>query len=769
MARFDTHGRSGRGGRFGSTYPARPKWLSTPTPKLIHKAPNLSSNPFSLLQQQYTDGPGFIDQTSSPPNPTIPNPPSNANANGWKTFINNSHKSRKKTLNKINLSVNYNELHRQSIKNKQATSTSPTNPPYSHFRETDSTSQKTLQPMSEPSAEISPSSLSLVLTMPTDPPAVPVSPDHMEIHSNALSSMDVDPPLPSTPERGRRDKKHRQSTLETDTTPSKKRCESLAPSENSNMDMDTSDTSTADDSLKTDDQPNKSTYIRINSVSSDASICTMSNENLLRELVSVSSKVGAALTFDSIKTLPKPALIQRALSFRNKLKENRKAKQFRITSTTTVKEIRSLSESKAKTAYIVSLRTRSMPVNKSELDQLIPDIILKHLLAYHAQLIQAPTLAKSPAPPPSDSPPNENDSPMTGKNPSTSSDAPQDESTGIHKYTSTVTDDQTSKNAAPPISRPPNQIKTQSQRFISIRTKWYRDYFNKPHVELVKNIVQIVREEDPEMHLIPSKCDSQLQIYHENAITPDNIYDYVWNNTVHEKMKTFTLQFIIKTRIKSISSKIIDFMAKTKNYGKVDHLHSDKIACIGFFHNFHPEHHHRERMRQFCIKFIKDSVETDVELAIFPRQISAGKGLAKTVTRAVMVEVSEDHAQLVTTALMKCPFIPYTEVKFIPFTKYDDSYTPMLCKIIDAHHKYLQDVEIIRIPKMLIDHEKMEWKTSTYSTIRDLILSCNGTDAAFLHDVDVGSNSSVNIIYFIGQEGNCPLFLVDYNNYYVII
>ena len=200
-------------------------------------------------------------------------------------------------------------------------------------------------------------------------------------------------------------------------------------------------------------------------------------------------------------------------------------------------------------------------------------------------------------------------------------------------------------------------------------------------------------------------------------------------------------------------------MATTKNYGKVDHLHSDKIACVGFFHNFHPEHHHRERLRQFCVDYIQKHNNTVVELSIFPRQISAGRGLAKTTTRAVVCEVSEDHAQLVTTALMQCKFDAYTDVKFIPFTKFDESYTKMLCKIIDAHRKYLQDVETIRIPRMQLEHDSMEWKTEKYSSVRDLILSCNGTDPVFLHDVDIGSNNSVNVICYINQEEKLPPFL----------
>ena len=58
------------------------------------------------------------------------------------------------------------------------------------------------------------------------------------------------------------------------------------------------------------------------------------------------------------------------------------------------------------------------------------------------------------------------------------------------------------------------------------------------------------------MHLIPSVTNSQLKIYHEDAINPDIVYDYLWNkSTDNEKMKSFTLQFMIKTNTKSISKK----------------------------------------------------------------------------------------------------------------------------------------------------------------------------------------------------------------------
>ena len=132
------------------------------------------------------------------------------------------------------------------------------------------------------------------------------------------------------------------------------------------------------------------------------------------------------------------------------------------------------------------------------------------------------------------------------------------------------------------------------------------------------------------MYLVPSAKDSQLKIFHEDSLHTDNIYDYIWNNQTNDKtMQQFTLQFYIKVGTKVISTKIIDYMAKTKNYGKVDHLHSEKIACIGFFHYFHPEHHHRERLRQHCVEHIKKIVILMSNLQYFHVKFRQAKVLQK--------------------------------------------------------------------------------------------------------------------------------------------
>ena len=182
-------------------------------------------------------------------------------------------------------------------------------PSSSYFQDRETLSHKTLQVPSEPSAKTAPASPYRDPTMPTDSPPTESSPTHMDIDSTPLS----------TPDRSRRDKKSRQSTLEPNTTPSKKRCENPSSLSDSDVEMDAPAETQPTETSPSDSNTTKTKkYLRLSSACSDDTIISMSTENLIKEIVNVSSKVGKSLTFDSIKTLPKPVLIQRALDFRKK-------------------------------------------------------------------------------------------------------------------------------------------------------------------------------------------------------------------------------------------------------------------------------------------------------------------------------------------------------------------------------------------------------------------------------------------------------------------
>ena len=154
MARFESLGRGGRGGRNSDYYYRKPKYLQNPPPLLKHKAPDLTSNPYYSLQNQYRDESAFIQQspesnkTTNTPNQT------NSNGDGWKTFFNHRKSLRKKPINKSNLNVTYNELQRLSTSPAITATPHFTNNFMSQSHNTESPSQNTLQSTSEPSSKI---------------------------------------------------------------------------------------------------------------------------------------------------------------------------------------------------------------------------------------------------------------------------------------------------------------------------------------------------------------------------------------------------------------------------------------------------------------------------------------------------------------------------------------------------------------------------------------------------------------------------------------
>ena len=73
---------------------------------------------------------------------------------------------------------------------------------------------------------------------------------------------------------------------------------------------------------------------------------------------------------------------------------------------------------------------------------------------------------------------------------------------------------------------------------------------------------------------------------------------------------------------------------------------------------------------------------------------------------------------------MRCPFDDYSNVTYMPFTKYDDKYNDKMRGVIAHHKKIKGSLEIIRIPRFNQTHPNMEL-TGDFSSIRDIILSFN--------------------------------------------
>ena len=99
-------------------------------------------------------------------------------------------------------------------------------------------------------------------------------------------------------------------------------------------------------------------------------------------------------------------------------------------------------------AYLASLRARSLPVDKSAIDKLSPSDIKNQLTIYRDSLIHNNNNAKS-TDPPGDTPTDENphDPPLPSA--STSTTAKSDKVNDIYNYTSTVKDTSSAGSSIP--------------------------------------------------------------------------------------------------------------------------------------------------------------------------------------------------------------------------------------------------------------------------------------------------------------------------------
>ena len=349
MVKLGPAGRGGRGGRNTSHYYDNPKYLSNPPTKLPFKAPDLSSNPYYFLQKQYNDGPTSITSSLSQSNPTTPSPQENANANGWKFFLNHRRSLRKKASNKLNLSFTYNKLQRLSLMQTQTDPNSTNKIIDLSSHNPRDLSQNMLQATSEPTSEkkhpqlISPS-LSPVIDMTANETTTiisnmdePMSPpdsllddpiidanmtdvsDDNDVNVITQPNIAVDTPNPSedninhnpgisTPTKTRRSKKSKAKSSPPVTTPSKRGKSSTDTVPESptppipSAPADDGTTTTPDDDLS-----------------------NMTTASLLKEVFRMTKETGHAVSEDAFKNLAPSVLLSRAREYRASIAAKRSA------------------------------------------------------------------------------------------------------------------------------------------------------------------------------------------------------------------------------------------------------------------------------------------------------------------------------------------------------------------------------------------------------------------------------------------------------------
>ena len=137
----------------------------------------------------------------------------------------------------------------------------------------------------------------------------------------------------------------------------------------------------------------------------------------------------------------------------------------------------------------------------------------------------------------------------------------------------------------------------------------------------------------------------------------------------------------------------------------------------------------------------------DVKMNIYPRNYYVGGGVNSAKSYLVSVEVAPEVAQSVNNALMRCPFDGYTNVSYMPFTKYDDKYNEKMRGVITHHQTLKSALEVLHIPRFNHIHPNTEF-TGTFTTIHDVILSFNTAERQFVYDVDKGPGWSTWMISY---------------------
>jgi len=300
---------------------------------------------------------------------------------------------------------------------------------------------------------------------------------------------------------------------------------------------------------------------------------------------------------------------------------------------------------------------------------------------------------------------------------------------------------------------------------ITMRTAWFGQYYKLGMTACAKLFIQKILEVDQAARILPTNDNPDDIIVHENDFDGDNDNKWLRNSYYlhHEKGNSIHFTIRVKTikSFKWMNQVISLFMRTTGNIVNMDTINANKLVTIGFFANFHRGLHNKQRLKNYCTRFLKEKFNLNIQMNIYPRNWYAGGGVNPDKAFLISVEVDTKIAQTVSNALMRCPFEGYTNIQYMPFTKYDDDYTERMRGVI-AHHKVAQNsLEVLRVPKFNHLHPKTEFITNEFSTIRDLLLSFNTPERQFVHDVDKGPGWSTSIIYNIDADDHMDTFLQE--------
>ena len=757
MGRFGSEHHGGRIGRGGP--PRSPKYLSVPPPKLQFQAPNLQTNKFFALRNQFSDTSltktiEIVDETNDY---TTNN--SSTKRNAINTFFNQRSLSRNKLITQSELTVT-------------TTNLSPLIP---NYPTTTSPIWKNSHNSKSPINQTSPTIVS-----PTNMSSVPsdtVTSSSTDVTKSATITPTQDVEMsehPTTPTRQRRNKKCKATSPN---TPSKKATRNSS-------------------SLPSPPPPHDPTTL--SALSTDEDIDKMQQDYLCAVLLKSAQASGHAVETNTFKSLAISVLRVRAKAHRDALKTKpTKTKNVLvpiIKFDTTDAVINSLNKDLYRATYISCMRKTKRKIERSKLNKMSTEDFKKGIFEYRKMVTADAfqfdktedfTLDSELESKPSASVNSETVStnnttrstqatpPITPSKPSATPlrdvpientkiktpPPPPNKSMHADVYTTEKIVDRSAF-----ITTSHNKQRTIKQYVIVVRTKFYRQYADVAFSDLAKIIIRLVRTADNTMNVIHFENEDDDGIDHEDKFPTDSneIKKYLTATKVESKSKQFSIKFKVSQSITSISKEVVGHMAQHKNYATVDTLGSKRISCLGFWTVLHPDAHNRRRLKSICETDILATTGKNIPLSIYSRGITHGKGNEKAESRVIVAEVNAADAQITTDALMDKTFFEYEgNCKFIPFMKMNSSYNSTIAKLLQQHADHVRSTERINIGDLFLGTVNVRFITETFKTLKSLLLSFNTEEKTVIHDIDYAPNGSTNIIYNIKYDTFLESFLSE--------
>jgi len=199
--------------------------------------------------------------------------------------------------------------------------------------------------------------------------------------------------------------------------------------------------------------------------------------------------------------------------------------------------------------------------------------------------------------------------------------------------------------------------------------------------------------------------------------TEEELKKWVTNVPPHHKRVHFTMRFSLIKALNVIPGPIFVWMKLNRSYVKMDTIHSEKIATLGFFEGFHPDFQSQDKFNFFCLQHIKlkdpdlSTFSLNDDFLVYPRAVYVGSTLDKVITWVMVIEVGMDQSSLILKTLSSSLSDIYLGVAFVPFTKMDDEYQVLLKMAMLRQNKLLQhSLKIKQIRGLMNPHSLLTKK-----------------------------------------------------------